>query len=57
MKFDLYPTPDFLDLDGWKRHLDALHREPKDVAGHEVALRHAETMVEVLSEPGASEAR
>ncbi|ANT39907.1 hypothetical protein RGUI_0834 [Rhodovulum sp. P5] len=55
MKFALYPTPDFLDLDGWKRLLDELRREPADVAGHEAALRQAETMVEILSEPGAAE--
>ncbi|ALF02110.1 hypothetical protein [Salipiger abyssi] len=52
MKLALRPSPDFFDLPAWEARLEELRAEPQDAAGREAAISHAETMVELLSEPG-----
>lgn len=50
MKIIIRPEPDLFDLEGWRGLLAELREEPADVAGHDIGLAHAETMVDLLEE-------
>ncbi len=47
----LYPTPDPLDLDGWRRHLDWLRSEPGQIVARDSAIERAEMMIRLLEAP------
>lgn len=49
----IYPTPDPLDLDGWRRHLDWLRSEPSGIVAHADAIARAEQMIRLLEAPPA----
>lgn len=51
----LYPTPDPLDLDGWRGHLDWLRSEPKEIASRENAIERAEMMIRLLENPSPAQ--
>jgi len=49
----LYPTPDLLDLDGWKRHLDWLRTEAEEILGREDAIERAWQTIRLLENTDA----
>jgi len=46
----LRPTPDLLDLDGWRRELDWLLAQPANLFRRAEAIAEAEYMVRLLEE-------
>lgn len=60
MRIALRPTPDLLDLDGWRRELALAESEPDDTVGRSHAIELAQSMVAALTEDAekfAAEAR
>ncbi|WP_081531259.1 hypothetical protein [Rhodovulum sp. P5] len=55
MKIVLRPTPDFLDLEGWRAYLEEVRADAEDVVGRDLAIKDAEAMVKLLEEHEAAQ--